>query len=254
MKALINLSFRACNPSLPPNDIPTTTPRLQDPPRNSSIRHTNCHETIHNQLAQNDRPQHCYVSYNCPQARGWLCAAASGRAARWPANTAIPYRHDEFKETIAKNPVVMLDAFATWCGPCKAIAPQIAKYVHPVPRHIPRIRSASHRIASHRIASHRIPKLTSPPYRWAQDPEYKDKTYFAKFDVDAVPELAKELGVRAMPTFFFFKDGKKVDEFVGANPPRLLEVVVKHNPEKAEATETAAVNDKPDAPEGELPK
>ncbi|KAL2255845.1 hypothetical protein VTK26DRAFT_2624 [Humicola hyalothermophila] len=104
---------------------------------------------------------------------------------------------EQFKEAIAKNKVVILDAFAEWCGPCKAIAPQIAK--------------------------------------WAQDPEFKDKIYFAKFDVDALPELAAELGIRAMPTFLFFKDGEKVDEVVGANPPLLQTTLRKHNPGETQA-------------------
>jgi len=48
------------------------------------------------------------------------------------------------------------------------------------------------------------------------------KTYtdvsFYKLDVDDVPDVAQELGIRAMPTFVFFKGGKKVKEVVGANP------------------------------------
>ncbi|KAL1843182.1 hypothetical protein VTJ49DRAFT_2733 [Mycothermus thermophilus] len=108
----------------------------------------------------------------------------------------------EFKETIAKQPVVIIDAYATWCGPCKAIAPQIAK--------------------------------------WAEDPQFKDKTYFAKFDVDEVPDLAQELGIRAMPTFIFFKNGEKVDDFMGANPPALLNLLKKHNPEEATAQKEEA--------------
>ncbi|KAK3687792.1 thioredoxin-like protein [Podospora appendiculata] len=98
---------------------------------------------------------------------------------------------EAFKETIAKNEVVIVDAFATWCGPCKAIAPTLAK--------------------------------------WAESPEFKDKVHFAKFDVDAVPALAQELGIRAMPTFIFFKDGEKVDNFAGANPPALLKLLNKHS-------------------------
>ncbi|EGS21832.1 uncharacterized protein CTHT_0037020 [Thermochaetoides thermophila DSM 1495] len=90
----------------------------------------------------------------------------------------------EFKETISKYPVVIVDAFAEWCGPCKAIAPALA--------------------------------------RWSEDPAYKDKIYFVKFDVDAVPDLAQELGIRSMPTFIIFKDGEKVDEMVGAQPQALL--------------------------------
>jgi hypothetical protein len=79
--------------------------------------------------------------------------------------------------------------------------------------------------------------LTNSPcfaYRWAQDAEFKDKTYFAKFDVDEVPDLATELGIRAMPTFVLFKDGEKAEEFVGASPPGLLALLKKYNPAKAE--------------------
>lgn len=36
-------------------------------------------------------------------------------------------RPEAFKEAIAKNPVVVIDFFATWCGPCKVLAPVIAE-------------------------------------------------------------------------------------------------------------------------------
>jgi thioredoxin 1 len=49
--------------------------------------------------------------------------------------------------------------------------------------------------------------------------------YFVKFDVDELPDLSRELGIRAMPTFFFYKGGEKIDEMVGANPPQLLQKV-----------------------------
>lgn len=86
----------------------------------------------------------------------------------------------------------------------------------------PRADQAAARRASTRADTH-----THTHTRWAEDPQFKDKVYFAKFDVDAIPELAQELGVRAMPTFFFFKDGEKAEEFVGANPNGLLAVLNK---------------------------
>jgi len=56
------------------------------------------------------------------------------------------------------------------------------------------------------------------------------KTYpdakFYKLDVDEVPDVAQELGVRAMPTFLLFKDGEKLSEVVGANP-KALETAIK---------------------------
>ena len=51
---------------------------------------------------------------------------------------------------------------------------------------------------------------------------------FYKLDVDEVPEVAQELGIRAMPTFLLFKNGEKVGEVVGANP-KALEAAIQSN-------------------------
>jgi len=55
-----------------------------------------------------------------------------------------------------------------------------------------------------------------------------DGIYFAQIDVDELPDLSQELGIRAMPTFKVFKKGKPVDEMVGANPGGLKDLVTKH--------------------------
>lgn len=51
--------------------------------------------------------------------------------------------------------------------------------------------------------------------------------FFAKIDVDELADISKDLGIRAMPTFFVFKDGEKVDELVGANPAALTALITK---------------------------
>jgi thioredoxin 1 len=56
--------------------------------------------------------------------------------------------------------------------------------------------------------------------------------HFIKLDVDEVPDVAQELGIRAMPTFLIFKDGEKVGEVVGANPPVLKAAIEKAAGEK----------------------
>jgi len=54
--------------------------------------------------------------------------------------------------------------------------------------------------------------------------KYSDANYL-KVDVDELPDLAQQYGIRAMPTFMIFKDGKKVDELIGANPVKLEEKI-----------------------------
>ena len=87
----------------------------------------------------------------------------------------------------AGSSLVVLDCFATWCGPCKVVAPKIVEF--------------------------------SKQFEGAN---------FYKIDVDEVPDVAQELGIRAMPTFLFFKNGEKVGEVVGANP-KAIETAISSN-------------------------
>lgn len=57
--------------------------------------------------------------------------------------------------------------------------------------------------------------------------KYPD-TRFYKLDIDEVPDIAQELGIRAMPTFVFFKNGEKVGEVVGANPKAIEAGIQEH--------------------------
>lgn len=63
----------------------------------------------------------------------------------------------------------------------------------------------------------------------SNEEEFKD-VFFAKIDVDDLPELSQELGITAMPTFMVFKDGNLVpaEKLVGANPNALVSMLKKH--------------------------
>ncbi|PPJ56943.1 hypothetical protein CBER1_02284 [Cercospora berteroae] len=86
-----------------------------------------------------------------------------------------------------KDKLSVIDCYATWCGPCKVIAPQVSKFAD----------------------------------------QYNNATFY-KLDVDELPDVAQELGVRAMPTFYLFKNGEKVQEVVGANPNALEAAIKAH--------------------------
>jgi len=96
---------------------------------------------------------------------------------------------DSFKKTLEENPVVFVDFFATWCAPCKAIAPLITK--------------------------------------WSDEEEYS-KVHFGKVDIDDLPDIAQEFGISAVPTFVMFRDGEKVADFKGAMPQGLLKMIQKN--------------------------
>lgn len=94
----------------------------------------------------------------------------------------------ESQFTSAGDKLVVVDFFATWCGPCKRIAPlldQIAK-------------------------------------------DKGDKLVLLKVDVDEVEELVGEYGIEVMPTFVFKRKGEHLDTLVGSNEDKLKDLIEKH--------------------------
>ena len=89
-----------------------------------------------------------------------------------------------------------------------------------------------HRTPGWQVTSHPSPTALTTEHRLTQQFQrlseiYEDAAFF-KLDVDEVPDVAQELGIRAMPTFMVFKDGEKVGEVVGANR-KALEAAIKEN-------------------------
>jgi thioredoxin 1 len=89
----------------------------------------------------------------------------------------------ELNKLIQSNTYVLIDFWATWCPPCKMIAPIFEKL-------------ASEHASEGNVA-------------------------FVKVDVDAQQEIAQKYQITAMPTFLFIKDGEIQQTVRGANPPAL---------------------------------
>lgn len=83
---------------------------------------------------------------------------------------------DNFNEIVNAGKPVMIDFWATWCGPCRRVAPVIEQLAQ----------------------------------------EYEGQAIVGKVDVEEQDELAAQFGIRNIPTVLFLKDGEVVDKVVGA--------------------------------------
>jgi len=98
--------------------------------------------------------------------------------------SVVELTSDNFKSEVLESDLpVMVDFFATWCGPCKMVSPI-------------------------------VDQLSG---------EYEGKIKVGKLDVDQAQDLAGKYGVMSIPTIMFFKGGEKVSQIVGALPKDKLE-------------------------------
>lgn len=95
---------------------------------------------------------------------------------------ALQFKDDNFKAILAEGKPAVLDFWATWCGPCRQVAPYIEELAE----------------------------------------EFKEQVNVGKCDVDENTELPAEYGVRNIPTILFFKNGEVVDKQVGATTKAVL--------------------------------
>lgn len=112
----------------------------------------------------------------------------SEKGQNWP-NTPITVSDTTFNQTIKEYPLVVVDCWAPWCGPCNMVAPVIEDLAR----------------------------------------DYAGKIVFGKLNTDENRMSANRYGIMSIPTLLIFKKEKLVDQVIGAMPRDMLEpMITKH--------------------------
>ena len=98
-------------------------------------------------------------------------------------NKPVEMTNATFKEMIKNHPLVVVDCWAPWCGPCRMVAPIIEELSR----------------------------------------DYAGKILFGKLNVDENREVGTQYDIMSIPTLLVFKNGKLVDTIIGAMSRQTLE-------------------------------
>lgn len=99
----------------------------------------------------------------------------------------VKITNENYEELKSGNLPLLIDFWATWCGPCRMIAPYISQLAE----------------------------------------EYDGQIVVGKCDVEECEDIAMDLGIRNVPTLLFFKNGQQVDKMVGAATKAKIEAKIK---------------------------
>ncbi len=99
----------------------------------------------------------------------------------------VELTEESFDRFIRENPRAVVDFWAAWCPPCRILAPVVEELAR----------------------------------------KYAGKVAFGKLNVDEHPSVAERYGIMSIPTLLYFRDGRLVDETVGALPSQVIEERVK---------------------------
>jgi len=99
----------------------------------------------------------------------------------------VKITNENFSQILGGELPLVVDFWATWCGPCRAIAPVVAELAE----------------------------------------EYDGRVVVGKCDVEEGDEVAAQFGIRNIPTLLFFKGGQQVDKLVGAVQKAVIEEKIK---------------------------
>jgi thioredoxin 1 len=112
---------------------------------------------------------------------------AEFRARKEMSGEPVHVTDTSFDETVKRNPLVLIDFWAPWCGPCRALEPAIEEL----------------------------------------NRDYSGRVFFGKLNVDENPQTAECFQVFSIPTLLIMKNGQEVDRIVGCVPRKHIETALR---------------------------